>query len=231
MATVSPQAEDISLGYNGHLPPLRIHHLMIWTALTAAILGGCMGFGWSGPGWSSIDDPFIVAVLVVFAVVAAGVLTIGASAVEWRRRGIVFPRSPGDMLLVSMAGGVLGFFAMIGLLFFTVWIIGSGGWFALCYIIIVGALALLGWSYLQIAGMLHYSNTWPWRVVFGILLLSPWMIGFFPMAILVAFIASVLCASWVDWRKSLSRAWTHWCGASFAILLGISLLCVVVRAS
>jgi hypothetical protein len=212
------------------LPPLRIHHFLIWTALTAAILGGCMTFDRLARNGRPIQDRVIVAALVLMAVIVAGVLTIVGSAYFWYEKGTIFPRSPGDILLLSIAGAALSFLAVIGFLFLVFWIIGDDDWFALYYII-VGVVVLVGWSYLQIAGMLRYSNTWQWRLVFGILLLSPWMIGFFPMVIIVAFIASVLCASWVDWRKSIPRAWTHWCGAGFAILLGISLLCIVASAS
>ena len=172
----------------------------------------------------------IVASLVLMAVMAAGALTITGSAYFWYEKGTIFPRSPGDMLLISIAGAVLGFFAAIGLLFLVFWIIGDDDWIPL-YFFIVGAAAWVGWSYLQIAGMRRYSNTWPWRVAFGILLLGPWIAGFLPVAVGVAFIASVMCASWVDWRKAIPRTWTHWCGVAFAILLGISLLCIAARTS
>ena len=212
------------------LPPLRIHHFMIWTALTAVIIAGCMTFDRTARNGPPIENRMIIAALMVMAVVVAGVVTISGSAIQWRRQGVAFPNSPGDMLLISMTGAVLAFVATISLLFAIFFLIGDDDWFALYYIT-VGIVVLVGWSYLQFAGMLRYAKTWQWRVVFGILLIAPWIVGFLPIPVFVAFIASVICASWVDWRKAIPRAWTHWCGVAFAILLGISLLCIVASAS
>jgi hypothetical protein len=211
-------------------PPLRIHHFMIWTALTAVIIGGCMTFdGWARNG-AQIEDRMIVAALVLTAVVVAGALTIVGSAYYWYEKGTIFPRSPGDMLLIAIAGAALGCFAGTGLLFLTFWIISDDDWFALYYFI-VGVIVTVAWSYFQFAGIKRYANSWPWRVTFGILLIGPWIAAFLPIPVFIAFIASVLCASWVDWRKAIPRAWTHWCGVAFAILLGISLLCIVASVS
>jgi membrane-associated HD superfamily phosphohydrolase len=215
---------------SAELPPLRIHHFMIWTALTAAIIAGCMTFDRTARNGPPIENRMIIAALMVTAIAVAGALTISGSAYYWRRHGVSFPQSPGDMLLISMAGAVLAFFAVIALLFAIFLLIGDDDWFALYYTI-VGIVVVVGWSYLQIAGMLDYANTWQWRVVFGILLLAPWIVVFFPIPVFVTFIASVLCASWVDWYKAIPHAWTHWCGVAFAILLGISLLCIVANAS
>jgi hypothetical protein len=225
----TPQTESFTPKSGHDIPPLRIHHFMIWTALTAVIIAGCMTFDRTARNGQPIENQVIIAALMVTAVVVAGVLTISGSALRWRRQGVAFPNSPGDMLLISMTGAVLAFVVTFALLFAIFFLIGDDDWFALYYLI-VAAIVLVGWSYLQIAGMLRHSNTWQWRVVFGILLLGPWVVGFFPIPVFIAFIASVLCASWVDWRKAIPRAWTHWCGVAFAILLGISLLCIVATA-
>jgi len=207
------------------LPPLRIHHFMIWTALTAVIICGCMMFDRLARNGPPIRNPVIIGALIVIAVVVAGVLTIGGSAIQWRRQGGTFPRSPGDLLVISIASAALAYCVTIGLLLAIFLISGGDDWFFAFYLI-VGVTAAIGWSYLQILGF-RYSTTWPWRVVFLVLLIGPWIIGLSPLAVVLAFIASVLCAAWVDWRKCIQRNWTHWCGILFAILLGISLLCII----
>lgn len=208
-------------------PPLRIHHLLIWTALTAAIISGCMTFDrWfrNGP---AIENPVIIAGLVLLAAVVTGVLTVVGSGIYWRRSGYVFPYAPGDWLLTIIAASVVSFcgtFALFLAIFFT---FGDDDWFA-AYYLIVGGLAVVGWHRVYWIGIRRYADSAIWRATFWVLMISPLAailiqrIG--PVAI--AIIACVLWAAWSDWRKRVERSWTHWCGVAAAISLGISLLCM-----
>lgn len=208
-------------------PPLRIHHLLIWTTLTAAIIAGCMSFDRAARNGPAIKSKAIIAGLVLGAVVIAGVLTVVGSGVYWRSRGVAFPQSPGDWLLVIIAAAVAGFciaFAAFLAIFFT---IGDDDWFT-GYYFFVGVVETAAWIVAHIIGIKRYSDTYAWRVTFVVLMFSPFAIGptQFVGRIVVAVIACVLWAACVDWHKHIPRQWTHWCGVACAISLGISLICV-----
>lgn len=208
-------------------PPLRIHHLLIWTTLTAAIISGCMTFDrWARNG-PRISNPVIIAGLVLGAVVIAGALTCVGCGFYWRRRGFAFPQSPGDWLLTIISASVVGLCTVYALFLAIFFASRDDDWFAMFYVII-GAAALIGWVYLQYVGMRRRADTGAWRFTFGVLMLSPCAAGQARMfgPVIIAVIACVMWAAWNDWHHSIQRQWTHWCGAIFAISLCTSLLCV-----
>jgi hypothetical protein len=208
-------------------PPLRIHHFLIWTALTAAIISGCMTFDrWARNG-PAIENQVIIAGLVLGAAVITGALTVVGSGIYWRRHGFVFPQSPGDWLLTVLAASVASFCGVFALFFAIFFTFGDDDWFP-AYYLIVGALALVGWIRLHWIAIKRYADTAMWRTAFWMLMLSPFAAGLIQRigAVAIAVIACVLWAAWSDWRKHIARSWTHWCGVAAAVSLGISLICV-----
>jgi hypothetical protein len=214
------------------VPPLRIHHFLIWTALTAAIISGCMTFDrWlrNGP---PIENPVVIAGLVLGAVTIAGALTCFGCGILWRRRGYAFPASPGDWLLTIMAVSVVAFCGALAPFLAIFFVFGNDDWFALYYTV-AGLSGLIGLAWMQFAAIKRHADSAMWRTTFGVmtfivLLLNPFTIGIRHIfgAFEFAVIACVLWAAWSDWHRSIQRQWTHWCGALFTVSLYISLLCV-----
>ena len=208
-------------------PPLRIHHLLIWTALTAAIISGCMTFDrWfrNGP---AIENPVIVAGLVLGAAVIAGALTIVGSGFYWRRCGFAFPQAPGDWLLTVLAASIASFCSIVALFLAIAFTFGDDDWFV-AYYLIVGVLALLGWICVHWIVIKRCADSALWRATFWALLFSPFAAVLIQRIgpVVIAVIACILWAAWSDWRKHIERSWTHWCGVAAVISLGISRLCV-----
>src|SRR5436190_21435860 len=74
------------------LPPLRIHHLLVWTAVTAQWLSGRRGVGIAGVTiWQVIYTlPSILG--------AAMAVTCCAFGIWWRHRRLAFPEAPGNWM-------------------------------------------------------------------------------------------------------------------------------------
>jgi hypothetical protein len=211
-------------------PPLRIHHLLVWTALTAAIISGCMTFDRTFRNAPPITNRVVIAGLVLGAATIAGAFTVSGEFYFCRRRDIEFPTTPGEWLLLEITWCTLAFCALAALFLMIASLFGDDDWFP-AYYLFAGVVALVGWLRLQQLGWKRYSNSAAWRRTFIALMLSPlavWNAMTFLMLVL-AVIACVLWAAWVDWRNGNVRRWTHWCGVVLTVSLGISLLCVFVR--
>jgi membrane-associated HD superfamily phosphohydrolase len=208
-------------------PPLRIHHLLIWTTLTAAIISGCIFFERHAKNGPPIESRVIIAGLVLGAITIAGALTIVGCGLNWRRKGIAFPQSPGDWLLTVVAGSFAFVCLTLSVMLTIFAIFGDDDWFGIYYAI-VATCALIAWvvAHAQVIG--KRTETRAWRVAFVALLISPFAMLFDGVFVpgVIAVIACMLWAACVDWRKRIDRNWTHWCGVACALSLGISLICV-----
>src|ERR687896_663087 len=100
-----PWKSQVSLA-NSNLPPLRVHHLLLWMAFTG-------DFSWlyeaSLVGWE------IVTAIVVGAAVAVTLLGI-----SWRTRGLAYFNQPGQWLLLVIAATGLARFGREAL--YRVWL-------------------------------------------------------------------------------------------------------------
>lgn len=83
---------------SGRLPPLRLHHFFVWTAVSAALLAlssntyaAVQVERW----WMLIQLPDVLA--------AALAVTCCGLGLMWRRRGLPFPSQPGHGLLIWYA--------------------------------------------------------------------------------------------------------------------------------
>jgi hypothetical protein len=211
------------------LPPLRIHHFLIWTALTAAILSGCMTFDrWARNG-PPIENRIVIAGLVLAVVAVAGALTIVGSGFYWRKRGVAFPQSPGDWLLVIVVAIVGLSFVAFALFVAIFLIVGDDDWLP-AYATVVGLIQIAVWVALNVIAIRRYSGAFAWQLTFAVLMMSPFAIGPTRLVgpITVAVIACVIWAACVDWYKGIEREWTHWCGVACVVLLGISFICVAI---
>ncbi len=197
----------------------------MWTTLTAAIIAGCMAFDRAARNGPPIKSRVVIAGLVLDAVVIAGALTVVGSGVYWRSRGVAFPQSPGDWLLVIIAATVVGFCITLALFFAIFITFGDDDWFP-NYYLFVGAIAFVAWLRTHYIVIRRHADSVAWRGVFVVLMLSPFTISILFWPTLVALIACVLWAAWSDWRNRLERSWTHWTGAALAISLCVSPICV-----
>jgi hypothetical protein len=119
------------------LPPLRIHHLLAWMAVTAVLISGSIAFDrWARNG-PPIADPVVVTALVVGAVALAAAITLFGFAIAWRRRGIAFPRQPGDMLLTIVTKGAFSICGVVAGVFVIFFIFGDDDWQPVYYLIAI----------------------------------------------------------------------------------------------
>jgi hypothetical protein len=202
-------------------PPLRIAHLLIWTACTALYLGVLRGTILpitTEPNVANLGSSVPVATLMVFASVGSGAGLAGL--VLWfayHRRGIRFPVHPGEYFIPMR-----GISAVIQSLQFAITPSflsepDSIGW-------IIFSLSAL-WAVEIMAPFLaaRWLSVRPWPTFFflrGLLSFCPYL-G--QAASLVPLIL-VIC---LDHRRARQYPWTHWLGvalelwwnALFALLL------------
>src|SRR5262245_53330698 len=114
-------------------PPLRIHHLLIWMTLTAAIISGCLFFDRHARNGPPIENRVIIAGLVLCAITIAGDLTVAGCGMYWRRKGIAFPQSPGDWLLTIIAGSIALFCLALGIMLAIFAVFGDDDWLGIFY--------------------------------------------------------------------------------------------------
>jgi hypothetical protein len=210
-------------------PPLRIHHLMAWMAVTGALISGCMWFDRIARNGPSITNPVVIASWIVVAIAIAAAFTCFAFSFAWRRAGYDFPRQPGELLIVIAAKSALFAVAVIAgvlLLFFT---IGDDDWI-LPYYFFAMIFALIGWARMNARGFARYADTTPWRFVYVMLIIAPAIVllatlaGVWTVAPLMAVIACLIGAAGSDLRNQINRPWTHWLGIIVAVLLIAALI-------
>jgi hypothetical protein len=200
-------------------PPLRIHHIMVATAVIAVLLSinhslrqtnsfGLSSFATSGRG-------------ITMAITAGLAATIVGFGFAWRRSGYSFFDQPGNWLLLSHSL-TIGFFMMAAAICaFQLpdsHIATSIPFGAFYFLLIVLGIALNLWAAWRIADSI------PWKFIFlvdgltviclfGVIWLGfrglvPIVIWGAPIAVLLL----LLLASWADRRDHVRRDWPHWLG-------------------
>jgi len=226
----SPQSNELAQRQTKvELPRLRIHHFLIWTAITAAIISGCMTFDRLARNGPPIKSPIIVAGLILGAVAIAGAFTIVGSGLKWRKRGFIFPQSPGDCLLMIVAATVAIICVVFAVFLAIFFLFGDDDWFVAYHYFVAIPFIVVVWSRKHYIAIRRHADTISWLTAFWVLMLSPFATGRAARWLIldiVAVIACIVWATWRDWRNQIPRDWTHWCGVACAISLGISLLFV-----
>jgi hypothetical protein len=227
--TVNP-----SLRETANSPPLRIHHLMAWMAITSALITGCMWLDRTARNGPPITDTVTIACLVLGAIAISAALTGFFLGFCWMRKGYPFPRSPGDMLLLIAAKSalyVLGTFVGIFVVYFT---IGDDDWQGMYFFLVV-SIAAVGWVQMNKEGYSRYADTGAWRVAFAMMIIAPAVvllmtfIGTFPIVLLAALVACIVGAAGNDVRHDIHREWTHWVGVFVVISLTAALIGIFGR--
>jgi hypothetical protein len=204
------------------LPPLRIHHFLVWMAVTAMLITGTMWFDRTARNGPPIESRVVVGSLILLAVAVSGALTGVGWGLYWRGRGYAFPKEPGDWLLTWIAATIVCVLAMLIGVFVVFFI--EEDWLDAFYFF--GGLMLLIVSIrFGILGLMKYGDTAAWRVVFAVLAALP-LIFLVAGAVAAAcgVLASLLWAVWNDRRLRLRRHWMHWLG----VIVVCSLACVMM---
>jgi hypothetical protein len=211
------------------LPPLRIHHLMAWMAVTALLISACMWFDRTARHGPPITDRVVIASLVVGAIAIAASFTGLAFGLYWRGRGHDFPRQPGDLLLTIAATSALFIVGVIAGIFTIFFIFGDDDWQPAYYSFAM-LLALIGWARINARGFARYADTTAWRIFYAMMIVAPGIVlvttlaGIWTVAPLGALIACLIATAGNDLRNRLQRHWTHWLGVVVAILLIAALI-------
>jgi hypothetical protein len=211
-------------------PPLRVHHLLAWMTVTAVLISGSLWFDRTARNGPPVTNPLTIVSLIVAAVAISGVLTLSVFGGHWRRKGYVFPGTPGEWALAVITisvGQSLLVFVLFLLIFFSV---GDDDWFGAFGFVAVIAL-LVGWGRLNAAGMSRYADTRSWRLFYSVMIVAPGIVicsyvfdGVLLPIALAAVIACVLFAAWRDVRTRAQRPWTHWVGVGAVVWLGAALI-------
>jgi hypothetical protein len=204
------------------LPHLRIHHFLTWMATTAVLITGTMWFDRTVRNGPPIESRVVIGSLILLAVAVSGALTCVSWGLYWRARGYAFPKEPGDWLLTWIAATILGVLVMlvgVFVVFFIEedWLDAFYFFGGVAFLIVSGLLGMLG--------VMRYSDTAAWRVVFAVLAALP-LIVLVAGAVAAAcgVLASLLWAIWIDLRRRLRRHWMHWLG----VIVVCSLACVMM---
>jgi hypothetical protein len=209
-------------------PPLRIHHLMAWMAVTGALVSGCMWFDRTARNGPPITDPVVIASWIILAIAIAAALTCFAFSFEWRRSGYDFPCQPGELLIVIAAKNALFVIALIAGVF-LIFFVFDDDWIMPYYFLAV-MFALIGWIRMNARGFARFADTRPWRYVYASFIFAPGIVlvaalaGVWTVAPLMAVIACLTGAAGSDLRNQINRPWTHWLGVSVAVLLIAALI-------
>lgn len=194
------------------LPPLRIHHLVAWTAATGLVMSFSMWFDRTMRNGPPVEDPGVLALLFVAAITVPGALCFAGYGLYWRRQGGPFPAQPGEWLLVELAAaacGVAGWFAAM----FAVFLIEED-WLDGFRVLSTAGLAL-AFAVLNVYVAARHCDTTMWRAVFWLLAatsLGGWISWFLFSSVTAA---AVAVAAWNDRRRRPARHWTHWLGAAY----------------
>lgn len=233
------------------LPPLRIHHLMIITAVTAVLLTIARLLL---PLEELVNEAAAVALYPLGMALAYSVgLACFGLAYYWWRKGLPAFRQPGQWLLIVFPAYValmLGAWALIQLLMRNPGAaapFGSFQWFVVAGVL-VSVLAGLFYGY----GAWQIADTAPWRVFFTlktlayivriVMVMDGVVLGSSLTAVLsrsvttimvvsLLFMATVLAALVVAMIGDFShrrRHWSHWFGA--VLVAGLQLLQLVITA-
>ena len=220
------------------LPPLRIHHLMLWTAIAAVMMAIT----------NSNDAPqaaVVSATLIGLAMAGAAALTLTLLGCVWCRRGLPFFNQPGHGIAVLIVLGVLRWSISTAMATFTPLLVDAR-------LLIFYALPSLLCSLLSIPFIIwiwrRLADTTAWNWYFFLWLLGTLLEtgGIFALAFEVTSIGmtfwlgvtllnvsfwvrapemlALLVALAVDRRRQTPRHWTHWSAVLAYIGVGLSVL-------
>jgi hypothetical protein len=213
------------------LPPLRIHHILVATAVTAVFLsfaqalqrneiGGLSEFIASGTG-------------VLYAVTTSLALTAVGFGLYWRRRGIPFFHQPGPWLMVTQALGawIVFVFAIILIYPATERNAMGGLFFALLFLgLNLAVISVDFWAAWRVG-----DTPW-WRLLFitkGAMVIAtfalpfivrPTQISHANLGMYLLIVILLVAAASTDRLHRRARDWLHWVGVvmSAAVYLAVT---------
>ncbi len=203
--------------------PLRIHHLMIWMAVMAVLISGCMFFDRIMRNGPPIENKITTASLTVFAVVISGAWTFTGVGIARRERGYRFPASPGEWLMWLIATISLVYVAA-----FSGFFIAFALRLLFLYYVVVGLLLFFTWVRWVKQGYRSFGETRAWKVAIGfvgvmpvasLLFQSEWPFAFIALSLVVAAVTDVL--------RQITRGWMHWLGVSLMLLFSCAYFTLV----
>jgi hypothetical protein len=205
-------------------PPLRIHHLMIWTAAAAVLISGSMWFERTMRNGPPIENKIVIASLVLLAIAISGALVFTFFGIYWNDRGYPFPGRPGEMLLWILAHTTIGLTAaFLGV--FVVFAISDD--LLSIYYPVAGLALLIYWFWINGRGMSRHADSMRWRFVFASLVLtSIASILFQTVWLMVVFLLCMLRAAADDEHRKIARGWLHWLG----VILAFATTCALIGA-
>ncbi len=220
-------------------PRLGIRHLMLWTAMTAVVLGMQRVASYRSP----MQNEYVLFYGILWPMLTGGQLAGLIILTAWRYRRLSFSLQPGEWLLLvtGLSSTVTLLLSWPLVIFFDT--VGSEGWTAYLYV--------YGWLMAVFLCGIDFLPAWkvrdsrPWRVFFWIIfirivlgtllrltaLLSPMMlaetflraISFYILPYAPVVILGVVL--WTDHRARRNWRWTHWVG--IGLYLATTLLKVI----
>jgi hypothetical protein len=210
------------------LPPLRIHHIMLWTAATAGMLSVLrLIASLNGGGQPFVGGPLEAAVMVVYSTLVSGCVVISALLWRWSTQRH-FIDQPGQRLAIDIALRAIGMLV----LFVAALAIQE----AVILLLIVGIISIVVIQCAMTAGL---APRWQWvfgtkaALLGGTSLLQVAIISEVIIVVLVFILVGYsflivlqLVGIFWDRRLKLTRHWTHWFG--LLAHLGINLMSAVL---
>jgi len=204
-------------------PPLRIHHILVATVVTAVLLSVNEGLRQNDVG--GFSQFFRSGMGVVYTISTGLAVTVVLFGVAWRRQGRAFFDQPGHWLLLdqSLKIGVFLFAAVVVMLRMTA---GAelfsmiGLWFSVIHLL---SIALNFWAAFRVAD----SRLWRATFLLGgcmslAMFVIPWLGGVTVMMIFivagnVAVTLLLISAAMADRRAGRERDWAHWLGVALEL--------------
>lgn len=211
-------------------PPLRVHHIMAATAVTAVLL--TLGKSLHQVAGVSVSGSFESPAGAFRAVLLGIALTLIGFGFAWRRTGYVFPSQPGHWLLFNTAVALI-FYVVVGLTLLLTW----GGWQLLPAVIFSGnsLLSLIAVIAINTMAARQTKDSHAWRVYFvarAVLFLAMQFVpivlfrlldirtagisSYLMSSLIVSFF--ILAAIGTDFWAGRNRDWVHWVGVALTLL-------------
>lgn len=231
-------SENATPASERELPPLRIWHLMLWTAVTAVLMT-------IGQRLAGAENKWYAASIICWAIAGAMAVCIICLGCYWQRRGLTFFTQPAHGVAIIVVLSMLEWFLMIGIASLASLLLDreiSDQYYTLpalaLNLVIIGAACRLLRS-------LADTGPWRWFFLFGIWRASVSAVQFALHTLMVMMFDNygyriaydayyflekagmtlegfayvlLLWAIVVDRRRMISRHWTHW-GMTWVVLL------------